>query len=122
MRQHQLSNFPITCSCGRAYSRAAWTTLANDGVQSGYHEGKHRHIFEDLEMRRCACGSTLSVPVRLMERKGRAVPVILHCENCRSRQVTVRSPRTGIEYCVKCGAAAGAGRSRRGKEADKHDR
>ena len=123
MHHTHFFNFPITCSCGRAYSRDNWMTLANDGIQSGYHEGKHRHIFEDLEMRRCACGSTLSVPVSLIDRKGRRVPVILHCGNCGSRQVAVRSPLTGTEYCLKCGAEVSGGRSgqgERGKNADKN--
>ena len=65
-------DFPITCACGKAYSRDAWTSLTHDGVQSGYHEGKRLQFFEDLEMRRCACGSTMSVPLRLVNQQGDA--------------------------------------------------
>jgi len=59
--------FPITCSCGRSYSRAVWPLLHFDGIQTGYHELKRRWIFDDMEMRRCVCGSTMSVPLRLLK-------------------------------------------------------
>jgi len=99
-------NFPIICSCGRSYSRDAWTTLTHDGVQSGYHEGKRLQFFEDLEMRRCVCGSTMSVPLRLMnQHEGRKVSMIHLCRHSESKLGRVRSPRTDIEYCLQCGAA-----------------
>jgi hypothetical protein len=72
MHPNYLFEFPITCACGKTYSRDAWTTLIHDGVQSGYHEGKNLQFFEDLEMRRCACGSTMSVPLRLVNQLGSA--------------------------------------------------
>ena len=105
MRQDHLLNFPITCSCGKSYSRDAWTTLINDGVQSGYHAGKGLQFFEDLELRRCACGSTMAVPVRLMNQYGYTFPITHRCEHCGSEREKVRSPRTGIEYCLQCSAA-----------------
>ena len=59
--------FPISCSCGRTYSRADWPLLRFDGIQTGYHELKRRWIFDDMELRRCVCGSTISVPLRLLK-------------------------------------------------------
>lgn len=61
-----LGVFPITCSCGRTYSREAWTALQFDGIQSGYHEEKHCQVFDDMEMRRCLCGSTMSIFVKVL--------------------------------------------------------
>lgn len=43
--------------------------LRFDGVQTGYDEAKRRRVFEDLEMRRCMCGSTMAVPVRFMQKR-----------------------------------------------------
>jgi hypothetical protein len=97
-------DFPITCSCGKSYSRDAWTTLSHDGVQSGYHEGKRFQFFEDLEMRRCVCGSTMSVPIRLLSRQ-RDDSMIHRCRHFGSGLSKIRSIRTGIEYCLQCGAA-----------------
>lgn len=72
MRQHHTSDFPVTCSCGNSYPRDAWRTLPIDGIQSGYHAEKRIYIFEDMELRRCTCGSTMSVPVRVANQEGRA--------------------------------------------------
>lgn len=66
MNQHHTFDFPVTCFCVKSYSRDAWTTLIMDGVQSGYRELKRLQIFEDMELRRCACGSTMAAPVRLL--------------------------------------------------------
>ncbi|HWR72308.1 MAG TPA: hypothetical protein VN604_04010 [Nitrospirota bacterium] len=67
MHQSQHADFPITCSCGRSYSREAWKTLQFDGVQTGFHEMKHYQFYEDLEMRRCLCGSTMALPVKILK-------------------------------------------------------
>ena len=99
-------DFPITCSCGKSYSRDAWTSLTHDGVQSGYHEGKRLQFFEDLEMRRCVCGSTMSVPLRLLnQQRGARLAMSYQCRHFGSGLGKVRSLRTGIEYCLQCGAA-----------------
>lgn len=66
MPRNHRADFPITCSCGRSYSREAWKTLRFDGVQTGFHEMKRSRIFEDLEMRRCLCGSTMALPVNIL--------------------------------------------------------
>lgn len=53
--------FPRACGCGMVHlSRAQWDTLPNRKV---WH-------FDELltaEMRDCACGSTLMIPIRLCE-------------------------------------------------------
>jgi hypothetical protein len=72
MHRTQPCKFPVTCSCGRSYSRFDWKTLNYDGFQSGYNENRHLQIFEDLELRRCVCGSTMSVPVRLLIQQSNA--------------------------------------------------
>ncbi len=64
MSQGHHHGFPIICACGRSYSREDWLVLCFDGIQTGYHEKKRRQIFDDLEMRRCLCGSTMTVPVK----------------------------------------------------------
>jgi len=62
-------DFPITCSCGRSYSREEWDFLLFDGVQTGFHDMKCCQFFEDLEMRRCLCGSTMALPVKIVQNK-----------------------------------------------------
>lgn len=44
------------CGCGRLYTAEAWQALPYVGVQRLDDE-------PDLELRNCACGSTLAIPV-----------------------------------------------------------
>ena len=62
--------FPVFCPCGMAYDYTAWLTLKYDGIQSGYDELKGRQVFDDLEMRRCACGSSMAIPVGFLRSAG----------------------------------------------------
>lgn len=43
-----------TCSCGRSHSLASWRDLPYVGIQRVDGE-------PDLELRNCACGSTLAI-------------------------------------------------------------
>lgn len=69
MPQSHHPDFPITCSCGRSYSREAWDALRFDGILTGFHEIKRYQCFDDLEMRRCLCGSTMALPVKILQNK-----------------------------------------------------
>jgi hypothetical protein len=66
MHEAACMTFPVQCSCGRSYSRDSWKTLRFDGIQTGYDEEKHIQVFEDMELRRCLCGSTMAVPKKLL--------------------------------------------------------
>jgi hypothetical protein len=59
--------FPKQCGrCGRAYNPVQWRTLAYVGVQSMLDEGGQEGL-ERLELRNCACGSTLCLHQVLAE-------------------------------------------------------
>ena len=47
--------WPKECGCGRAWSRSAWASLLRVGV---FDLGSDR-----LELRQCACLSTIAVPL-----------------------------------------------------------
>jgi hypothetical protein len=47
------ATFPKRCRCGRQFDRAAWERLTYVGVDEAFR----------LELRNCACGSTLAVPM-----------------------------------------------------------
>ncbi len=49
------SLFPKTCACGRVHSREAWSLAPLLGT---WELGE-----EVLELRNCACGSTMAIPV-----------------------------------------------------------
>lgn len=59
MLPYRPDSFPKVCGCGRTYDRAAWEKMRHAGVMVGASEG--RRYFDDLEMRHCACDSTISV-------------------------------------------------------------
>jgi hypothetical protein len=48
-------DLPKRCGCGLVHDAPAWEALARLGVQRGREE--------DLELRNCACGSTLAISV-----------------------------------------------------------
>jgi hypothetical protein len=51
----EVFGWPKTCACGRRYERHDWLRLAYIGVMRLFHD-------EALDLRNCACGSTLSAP------------------------------------------------------------
>lgn len=50
--------FPKACACGVVHLASSWSTLDYCGVMKGI-AGEAE--FPDLELRNCACGSTLAV-------------------------------------------------------------
>jgi hypothetical protein len=56
--------FPKICSCGRTYQEQEWKKLVYCAVQLGTHENGERFA-DDLEMRHCACRSTICVAVTI---------------------------------------------------------
>jgi hypothetical protein len=54
-----MSNTPKTCGCGLTHSPEAWSLLPFVGVM--------RDDEEASELRNCGCGSTLSVPLCIVE-------------------------------------------------------
>ena len=60
------NRFPVSCSCGMTYTYEEWLTMRYDGIQTGYDERTGRQMFDDLEMRRCLCGSSMTMPVRVL--------------------------------------------------------
>lgn len=49
------------CSCGREYAAEQWNEIPSAGIQSGMMDDVR--VTCDLELRGCACGSTMALPV-----------------------------------------------------------
>ena len=53
--------WPKRCGCGREHDRAAWAELPFVGVFEDSVVTEDHPEAETLEMRNCACGSTITV-------------------------------------------------------------
>jgi len=57
----QEGSFPKNCSCGAVYTADIWSVLTYCGIISGVCEGSSGRFFDDLELRKCRCGTSLAV-------------------------------------------------------------
>ena len=48
--------WPLVCKCGESWTEAEWAELPPIGTYDAGSEGK-------LELRKCVCGATLSIPI-----------------------------------------------------------
>ncbi|MDB5216040.1 MAG: hypothetical protein JWO86_3967 [Myxococcaceae bacterium] len=47
--------FPKRCACGAVWTARTWTTLS--------YAGRMSDEIDDVELRHCTCGSTISMPI-----------------------------------------------------------
>lgn len=91
-------DIPKTCGCGRVHDAAGWAALdlAGSGLMDDGEGGF-------LELRNCACGSTLAIEAPKGARVKRPDPFDpVPCPECKGEGVVPAENRFGAAICNRC--------------------